>query len=156
MAHAAPAPARSTQAGRPATPSASMTALALPVLAGILYGFWAANIERYGHEVTGGNIALGLISGVLVAALCFGIHLWSARQGVRHILLRALVWGVFAGAAIGFLHSLANGAVVWSMLLGLAVGVGVLLGTLYRFYSSSEYTDAHKAAPTRGRTLVTK
>ncbi|WP_394432197.1 hypothetical protein [Streptomyces sp. SGAir0957] len=155
MAHAAPAPARSTQAGRPATPSASMTALALPVLAGILYGFWAANIQRYGHEVTGGNIALGLVSGVLVAALCFGIHLWSARQGVRHIALRALVWAVFAGAAIGFLHSLANGAVVWSVLIGLAVAAATFLATLYRYYSSSEYTAAHRLAPARGRTRLT-
>ncbi|MEU6394177.1 hypothetical protein [Streptomyces sp. NPDC046939] len=155
MAHAAPAPARSTHSGRPTAPSASMTAKTLPLLAGVLYGFWAANIERYGHKVTGGNIALGLISGILVAALCFGIHLWSARQGVRHIALRSLVWGVFAGSAIGFLHSLANGPIVWSVLIGLAVGVGTFLGTLYRYYSSSEYTEAHRVTHARGRTRVT-
>ncbi|MFJ9039686.1 hypothetical protein ACIRF8_24200 [Streptomyces sp. NPDC102406] len=155
MAHAAPAPARSTRAGRPATPSATTTAKVLPVVTGALYGFWAANIQRFGHEVTGGNIALGLVTGILVAALCFGIHLWSARQGSRHIGLRALVWGAFAGIAVGFLHSLANGGVPWSMVLGLIVAAATFVAMYYRYYSQSEYAperparQAHPASPTR-------
>ncbi|MCX3062324.1 hypothetical protein [Streptomyces beihaiensis] len=127
--HAAPAPAHLP----------SVPALVLPLIAGIAYGFWAANIQRRGGDVTGGNIALGLVSGALVAALCFGIHAWSARQEGRHFFARAATWGVFSGAAIGFLHSLANGTVLWSVILGAIVGGSMYVATYYRYYSASEY-----------------
>ncbi|MEV1019950.1 hypothetical protein [Streptomyces sp. NPDC050264] len=143
MAHAAPAPARSTGAGRPATPSVTTLAKVLPVVTGALYGFWAANIQRFGQEVTGGNIALGFITGILVAALCFGIHQWCGRQASRHIGVRAMVWGAFAGIAVGFLQSLANGAILWSVVLGAVVGGSTFVAVYYRYYSSSEYAPEH-------------
>ncbi|MEV3853877.1 hypothetical protein AB0J38_06070 [Streptomyces sp. NPDC050095] len=139
MAHAAPAPARSTPGGRPATPSATTTAKVLPVVTGALYGFWAANIARYGQGVTGANIALGFVTGIIVAALCFAIHQWCKQQGSRHIGVRAMVWGAFAGIAVGFLHSLANGTILWSVVLGIAVAGSTFVGVYYRYYSSSEY-----------------
>jgi uncharacterized protein YqgC (DUF456 family) len=145
MAHAAPAPARSKPGGRPATPSVTTTAKILPVLAGAIYGFWAANIQRFGHGVSGGNIALGLVTGVIVAALCFAIHHWCSRQGSRHIGLRAAVWGAFAGISIGFLRSLANGSILWSVVLGVIVAGATFVSVYYRYYSSSEYGAVHPA-----------
>lgn len=143
MAHAAPAPTRSTPGGRPAAVPPTAAAVAVPVITGALYGFWAANIQRFGQGVTGGNIALGFVTGIVVAALCFGIHQWSKRQGAAHIGARALVWGAFAGIAVGFLHSLANGAVVWSVVLGLFVAAATFVAVYYRYYSSSEYAPDH-------------
>ncbi|MET9499330.1 hypothetical protein [Streptomyces sp. NPDC006552] len=143
MAHAAPAPARSTRAGRPATPSVSTTAKVLPVVAGALYGFWAANIQRFGHEVTGGNILLGFVTGILVAALWFALHRWSARQGPRHMGLRALAWAAFAGIAVGFLRSLGNDTILWSVVLGAIVAAATFVAVYYRYYSATEYAPDH-------------
>ncbi|MGY0017464.1 hypothetical protein [Streptomyces sp. cg35] len=146
MAHAAPAPTRSAPGGRPATPSVTTVAKVLPVVVGALYGFWAANIARFGQEVSGGNIALGFVSGILVAVLWFAIHRWCTQQGSRHIGLRALVWGAFAGIAIGFLHSLSNPTVLWSVILGVFVAGGTFVSVYYRYYSSSEYAPEHVTA----------
>ncbi|MZD06755.1 hypothetical protein GTW43_16860 [Streptomyces sp. SID5785] len=134
--HAAPATHRR---GSGTALSPGSAGLVLPVVAGAAYGLWAASIQRYGGEVTGGNIALGFVTGVLVAVLCFGVHRWSAAQAGRHFFARAGAWGVLAGVSIGFLHSLANGTVLWSVVLGALVAGGVFLGTYYRYYSSNEY-----------------
>ncbi|MFI7385157.1 hypothetical protein [Streptomyces sp. NPDC049813] len=158
MAHAAPAPARSTRAGRPETPSLTTTAKVLPVVVGALYGFWAANIQRFGHEVTGGNIVLGFVTGVLVAAIWFALHQWSTRQGRRHQGLRALLWAAFAGIAVGFLRSLANDTILWSVVLGVIVAAGTFLAVYYRYYSATEYAPDHRldgaAAATAGRRVA--
>ncbi|MYW68834.1 hypothetical protein GTY65_32875 [Streptomyces sp. SID8379] len=118
--------------------SPTSAAVWIPVWTGVLYGFWAANIQRYGHGVTGGNIALGLVTGILVAALCFGIHQWSKQQAGRHFGLRAATWAVFAGIAVGFLNSLSNASHVWSSLLGLGVAAGTFVATYYRYYTANE------------------
>ncbi|WP_338698551.1 hypothetical protein V2W30_20615 [Streptomyces sp. Q6] len=133
--HAAPAPRRTGGA----TLSPTSAAVVVPVLTGIAYGFWAANIQRYGGEVTGGNIALGFVTGIIVAALCLGIHQWSRQQAGRHFVTRAGVWAVFAGIAVGFLQSLANGAILWSVVLGGIVAASTFVATYYRYYSSNEY-----------------
>jgi hypothetical protein len=136
--HAAPATHRRRRSGGGEL-STTPESVVLPFGAGVAYGLWAASIQRYGGEVTGGNIALGFITGAIVAVLCFGIHRWSKAQAGRHFLTRALMWAVFAGVAIGFLHSLGNGTVLWSATLGVITAIGVFLGTFYRYYSSNEY-----------------
>ncbi|WP_306318343.1 MULTISPECIES: hypothetical protein [unclassified Streptomyces] len=135
--HAAPAPGRSAPGGAALSPTGA--AFVVPVLTGIAYGFWAAAIDRFGGEVTGGNIALGFVTGIVVAALTFGIHHWSKGQSGRHFLARASAWGTFAGIAIGFLHSLSDPAILWSIMLGLIVGASTFVATYYRYYSASEY-----------------
>ncbi|MFI7005881.1 hypothetical protein [Streptomyces sp. NPDC050145] len=134
--HAAPV---SRRRPRGAALAPTDPAVVLPVVAGTAYGFWAANIQRYGEAVTGGNIALGFVTGILVAALCFGIHQWSAAQAGRHFFARAGAWGVLAGASVGFLHSLADGGILWSCFLGGFVAAGVFVAVYYRYYSASEY-----------------
>ncbi|MEU6846555.1 hypothetical protein ABZ930_32285 [Streptomyces sp. NPDC046716] len=131
--HAAPAPRRAASGL-----SLSSAAVALPVSAGILYGFWAANIERFGQGVTGGNVALGFVTGILVAALSFGIHQWSRQQAGRHLGLRAVTWGAFAGIAVGFLRSLGSGMVLWPIVLGLIVAAATTVMTYYRYYTAGD------------------
>ncbi|MEV5606877.1 hypothetical protein [Streptomyces sp. NPDC052225] len=134
--HAAPAHRRRT-GGAALSPTGA--AVVLPALTGIAYGFWAATVQRYGGEITGGNIALGLVTGILVAALCFGIHHWSKQRAGRHFLARAGTWAAFAGIAVGFLHSLADGAILWSVVLGGVVAASSFVAVYYRYYSASEY-----------------
>ncbi|MBO1333582.1 hypothetical protein [Streptomyces sp. VRA16 Mangrove soil] len=128
--HAAPARGMSL--------SPTSAGVVIPVITGVLYGFWAANIQRFGHGVTGGNVALGFVTGIIVAALCLGIHQWSKQQAGRHIGLRAATWAAFAGIAVGFLHSLANSAIIWSIVLGLIVAASTFVATYYRYYTATE------------------
>ncbi|MET8474201.1 hypothetical protein ABZY90_13775 [Streptomyces sp. NPDC006422] len=138
--HAAPAPGRGHTGGTSVSPMSP--GLVVPVVTGIAYGFWAASVDRFGGEVTGGNIALGFVTGIVVAALCFGIHHWSKQLAGRHFFARAAAWGAFAGIAVGFLHSLADRAILWSIVLGMIIGASVFVGTYYRYYSASEYAPA--------------
>ncbi|MFD8571583.1 hypothetical protein [Streptomyces sp. NPDC057694] len=129
--HAAPAPRRAASGF-----SLTSAAVWVPAVTGVLYGFWAANIQRFGQGVTGGNVALGFVTGIIVAALCFGIHQWSRQLAGRHLAVRAATWGAFAGIAVGFLRSLGNDAVLWPIVLGLIVASAVFVMTYYRFYTS--------------------
>ncbi|WP_420034453.1 hypothetical protein ACN2WE_19690 [Streptomyces sp. cg28] len=131
--HAAPAPRRASSGL-----SLASAAVTVPLITGILYGFWAANIERFGQGVTGGNVALGFVTGIIVAALCFGIHQWSRQQAGRHLGLRAVTWGAFAGIAIGFLRSLGSGLVLWPIVLGLIVLAATSAMVYYRYYTAAD------------------
>ncbi|MEU0916736.1 hypothetical protein [Streptomyces cyaneofuscatus] len=107
-------------------------AVAVPLALGIIYGFYAAFIRRDGGPSTGGQVVLGLVSGAVVAALCFALG--RIQRTLPHGL-RALAYGALTACAIGFLVSLTDTSVLRSTVLGLVVGVGVFLTTFYLFYS---------------------
>ncbi|MFH8881788.1 hypothetical protein [Streptomyces californicus] len=107
-------------------------AWALPLVLGVIYGFYAAFIRRDGGPSTGGQVLLGLVSGGALAALCF------ALGRIQHSLpreLRAAAYGALTASAIGFLVSLTDTSVLRSTVLGLAVGAGVLCVSYYAFYA---------------------
>ncbi|MEW2066593.1 hypothetical protein [Streptomyces sp. NPDC007346] len=107
-------------------------AWALPLVLGVIYGFYAAFIRRDGGPSTGGQVVLGLASGAALAVLC--LALGRIQRSLPHGL-RALAYGSLTACAIGFLVSLTDTSVLRSTVLGLAVGVGVFLATFYFFYS---------------------
>ncbi|ARF73666.1 hypothetical protein ACIOD0_09290 [Kitasatospora albolonga] len=107
-------------------------AWALPLVLGVIYGFYAAFIRRDGGPSTGGQVALGLISGAALAALCFALG--RVQRSLSHGP-RAVAYGALTACAIGFLVSLTDTSVLRSTALGLAVGVGVFLATFYFFYA---------------------
>ena len=82
---------------RPTTPAHhGRTALswAMPLVLGVILGFWAFFIKRDGGTTTDGQIWLGVISGVAFAALCYAL----ARSTVL------ACWGLaFTGIAAGAL-----------------------------------------------------
>ncbi|MFJ8753860.1 hypothetical protein ACIREO_31720 [Streptomyces sp. NPDC102441] len=108
---------------------------AVPLVLGVILGFWAFFINRDGGATTGGQIWLGVVSGVAFAALCFAL----AR--VRWALpreLRAAAFGVLTGGAVGFLSSLNGKSVLMSGFIGLVVGAGMFFTMFYAYYTREE------------------
>ncbi|MEV3929216.1 MULTISPECIES: hypothetical protein [unclassified Streptomyces] len=107
-------------------------AWAMPLTLGVILGFWAFFIKRDGGATTGGQIWLGVVSGVAFAVLCY------ALVQVRWALpreLRAAAFGVLTGGAVGFLYSLHDNSVLASGLLGLVVGAGMFCTMFYLYYT---------------------
>ncbi|MEU1014871.1 hypothetical protein ABZ383_14150 [Streptomyces sp. NPDC005900] len=139
MAHAAPLrptrrPGHSGRSGRSraaTTPTARWAGLAL--LMGVVYGLWACAIDRDGGPITTGNVLLGVVTGLVFAALMFAVH------RMAHALpreLRSLSWAVFAGVTFGFLCSLGGVGVLRCTVLALLIAGGVFAVTFYRYYTT--------------------
>ncbi|MEV6727559.1 MULTISPECIES: hypothetical protein [unclassified Streptomyces] len=130
MAHAAPtAPRRHLQAT--GMDEASKGQLTRALLLGLVYGVWAAFMQRQTGPVDAGNVFYGILCGAVFAAIMFTL----ARVGPRlKREVHAAAYGVFAGIAVGYLNSLTDHSVLRSSWIGLITGVGVGLVAFYRFY----------------------
>ncbi|WP_329382715.1 hypothetical protein OG625_20010 [Streptomyces sp. NBC_01351] len=135
MAHAAP-----TALGRQHWQMADMTHLSSgayvrPLLLGLVYGVWAAFIQRQTGPVDAGNVFYGILCGVLFAGIMFTL----ARIGPRlKREVHAAAYGAFAGIAVGYLHSLTNQSILKAVVVGLAVAVGVGAAAFYRYYTRED------------------
>ncbi|MFD3721776.1 hypothetical protein [Streptomyces sp. NPDC058674] len=136
MAHAAPtASGRHHRRTADTAHHASRSAYARPLLAGLVYGVWAAFIERQTGPVDAGNVFYGILCGAIFAGIMFAL----ARIGPRmRREAYATAYGVFLGVAAGYLHSLTDASVLRSTVIGLAVGVGVGLVAFYRYYTHED------------------
>ncbi|MFF2504228.1 hypothetical protein ACFVTY_12755 [Streptomyces sp. NPDC058067] len=130
MAHAAPA--SGTSGPRTTMAAGSRLSMGLSLLLGIVYGFWASGIRRDGGPITAGNVLFGVLTGVIVAVLCFGVHRMSFRLPRE---LRATVWAAFAGIAFGYLYSLTDATILRSTIMALCVAAGVFAAMFYRYYT---------------------
>ncbi|MFE9257614.1 hypothetical protein [Streptomyces sp. NPDC006879] len=129
MAHAAP---RASSRHLDSLKSLHTSTWAVPVVLGIIYGFWASNIHRQAAAVTVANFVFGLVCFVAFTALM----ITTGRLGqVLPRELHAAAYGAFAGIAAGFLKSLTNESVLRSAWVGVVVGVGVGAFSFYRFYT---------------------
>lgn len=116
------------------------TAVVAPALLAVVYGLWAAGMQRSSDApvgsagpITAGNVLFGIVTGVIVGAVAFGLH------RVSHALpreMRAMAWGVFAAVAIGFLYSLGGATVLRATTVALLVGTGVAAALFYRYYTT--------------------
>ncbi|WHM37844.1 hypothetical protein [Streptomyces sp. BPTC-684] len=106
--------------------------IALPVVIGVFYGFWAASINRRGGEVTGANIALGLVSGAVIAALGLGLLMIQGRLPRE---LRAAAFGTLFGAGTGFLYAQSGESVFGASMMGALLGGGMMAAAFYVFYT---------------------
>ncbi|MGW6753818.1 hypothetical protein [Streptomyces sp. NPDC055006] len=129
MAHAAPA---SRTSGLRSMAAGSRLSMALPLLLGIVYGFWASGIQRDAGPITTGNVLFGFLTGIIVAVVTFGIHRASPRLPRE---LRAVTWAAWAGIAFGYLYSLTDATVLRSTIMALTVAVGVFAAMFYRYYT---------------------
>jgi Ca2+/Na+ antiporter len=152
MAHAAPTPGgtrgmRRTRATRRTTRPPARTPdifserfhrvarYAIPVVLGLLYGYWAAANRRDGGPITGGNLLFGFVTALAFIVLCIAVAVLAPRL-MRE--LHSLTKSAFAGAAIGFLYS-QGGASVWaSVVLGLVVTAAIFTVFFYRYYTRED------------------
>ncbi|MEW2401761.1 hypothetical protein [Streptomyces sp. NPDC046862] len=107
----------------------------LTVLSGLVYGYWAAAVDRDGGPITGWNIFFGFMS-----ALAFMLVLTAVRM-VTPWLPRephAALWASFAGIAFGFLYSLTDASIERSSLLSLPVAALVGVMTYYWYYTHED------------------
>ncbi|MEU4486193.1 hypothetical protein AB0H94_15090 [Streptomyces purpurascens] len=115
----------------------AMAKVAVPVVVGLVYGYWAAALRRDAGPITGWNLLFGFLTTFVFAVVFAAV--WNVAQRLRREL-HALLWFVFTGCAMGFLYSQTGGSVLKSAGLGLAVGAGVLVMLFYRYYSREDAT----------------
>ncbi|MEU9088770.1 hypothetical protein [Streptomyces sp. NPDC048428] len=108
---------------------------AVPVTLGVILGCYATSIVRDGGVLTGTRLALGLISGAVLAALCFGLGRVQKRLPPE---LAAASYGALFGGSIGFLYSLSGKSVLAASVLGLLTGAGMLVAAFYYFYTRAD------------------
>ncbi|MCT9075041.1 hypothetical protein [Streptomyces fulvoviolaceus] len=139
MAHAAPAGGMPRPTNRtPDIFNAQVHRAArfgVPVVLGLVYGYWAAANRRGGGPITGWNILFGFVTALAFIVLCLAVATLAPR------LKRELHSGVksgFAGAAIGFLYSQTGESVLRSTALGLAVAAGIFAVFFYRYYTRED------------------
>lgn len=146
MAHAAPAvraPAR-----QPRTPDVfservhTVAKWTLPVLLGLLYGYWAAANRRDGGPITGWNLLFGFMT-----ALAFTVLYIAVRAVASHLMREphALIWAAFAGTAIGFLYEQGGATVPASIVLGLVIAASFFVALFYRYYTRED-AAGHRSA----------
>ncbi|WP_203187189.1 hypothetical protein [Streptomyces pratensis] len=133
--HATMPTRRRSQARTPERHGHTALAWAMPLALGVIVGFWAFFINRDGGATTGGQIWLGVVSGVAFAVLCY------ALVQVRWALpreLRAAAFGALTGGAVGFLSSLNGNSVLTSSAIGLALAVGMSCVMFYVYYTRED------------------
>lgn len=148
MAHAAPRARKAIERGgeRGSTtdvlsPRAHRAALVvMPVLLGLVYGYWAAANRRYGGPITGWNLLFGFLTALVFAVVLMALLVLAPKLRRE---LHAVVWAVFSGAAVGFLFSQSGGSVLRSAALSLAVAAGVFATMFYRFYTHED-AEGHR------------
>ncbi|WP_405819042.1 hypothetical protein OG241_28145 [Streptomyces sp. NBC_01390] len=108
---------------------------ALPVVLGLVYGFWAAANRRGGGPITGWNVLFGFVSALAFMAVFIGVRAVAPRLRRE---LHAVAWGAFAGVAFGFVYSQTGASVLRSAGNSLAVAASVSAVLFYRYYTHED------------------
>ncbi|MFJ4689157.1 hypothetical protein ACIQNG_20715 [Streptomyces sp. NPDC091377] len=143
MAHAAPAPGTTPGSALPDIFSArahTIAKWAVPIVAGLVYGYWAAANNRHGSGITGWNILLGFVAAIAFAGIWMALHALTPRLRRE---VHALLWAAFGGCAFGFLYSQTGASVLRSVVMSLAVTAVVLVVVFYRFYTHED-AEGHR------------
>ncbi|MGC0376128.1 hypothetical protein [Streptomyces sp. SAI-229] len=110
----------------------------VPVLLGVVYGYWVAANRRYGGPITVENFLYGFFAGVVFSLLFMALLALAPRMRRE---LHAALWAALIGSALGFLVIQApSPGVLRSTILGLVVAAGVFLTMFYRFYTHEDAT----------------
>jgi len=134
-------PGRSGMPGKPGIPDIFSarthlaTKWALPVVLGLVYGFWAAANRRDGGPITGWNVLFGFVSALAFMAVLIGVRAVAPRLKRE---LHAVAWGTFAGIAFGFLYSQTGASVLRSCGNSLVVAGFVTAALFYRYYTHED------------------
>jgi hypothetical protein len=147
MAHAARASRRTSRKGGRTSPTDIFGAQvhtaakwALPLVLGLVYGYWAAANRRGGGPITGWNLLFGFVAAFAFMAVYVAVRALAPRLKRE---LHALLWAGFAGAAVGFLTSQSGATWLWSTGLALIVAAGFFAVLLYRYYTHEDAEGHH-------------
>ncbi|MDX3521104.1 hypothetical protein [Streptomyces scabiei] len=139
MAQMAPTPGRPVLPATPDVFSERTHALAnriVPVALGLVYGYWAAAMNRDAGPITGWNVLFGLVTAFVFAALHIAVLTVAPRLRRE---LHAALWAAFAGCAFGFLYSQASQhSVLRSVAMSLAVAAAFFVVNFYRYYTHED------------------
>jgi hypothetical protein len=142
MAHAAPAPGGTrARTGRRELPDVfservhKVAGVGVPIVLGLVYGYWAAANRRAGGEITGWNLLFGFVTAFVFMALYAGIR-WLAPRLKRE--LHAVLWSAFAGCAFGFLYDQTDKTALRSAVMGAVVGAVFFIVLFYRYYTHED------------------
>lgn len=135
MAHATPV---TSAPGRPArlpdvfdARTHRIAHVALPLVLGLIYGYWAAAMNRAGGPITGWNVLFGFVAAFAFMGLFLAVSTVAPRLRREP---RAVLWGAFTGIAFGFLYSQNGRSVLHCSLMALGVGAAVTVAGFYRYY----------------------
>ncbi|OON75576.1 hypothetical protein B1H18_22125 [Streptomyces tsukubensis] len=123
-----------------------------PMVLTVVYGFWAANIQRDAGAVTGWNAVFGVVSGVLVGLVYLVVREMAPALPRGR---RALLWAAFIGVAFGFIYSLTGATILRCVIMALAVTVPTFLAFFYRFFTE-EVPDHAPVSPREPLTAGTE
>ena len=107
----------------------------IPVVLGLVYGYWAAANRRDGGPITGWNVLFGFVTAIAFIVLCIAVATFAPLLKRE---LHSAVKSGFAGAAVGFLYSQTGESVLRSTALGLAVAAGIFVVFFYRYYTHED------------------
>lgn len=107
----------------------------IPVVLGLVYGYWAAANRRGGGEITGWNILFGFVTAAAFIVLCIAVATFAPLLKRE---LHSLVKSAFAGASIAFLYSQTGESVYRSVAVGVIVTAAVFLVFFYRYYTRED------------------
>ncbi|CAM5489846.1 hypothetical protein [Streptomyces aurantiogriseus] len=113
---------------------------ALPVVLGLVYGYWAAANQRSGGPITGWNVLFGFVTALVFAVLYIGVRAVAPRMKREQ---HALLWSAFAGCASGFLINQAGSSVVYSTGVAVAIAAGFFAVLFYRYYTHED-AEGHR------------
>ncbi|MEU8887164.1 hypothetical protein [Streptomyces sp. NPDC048442] len=111
---------------------ASRASWAIPLTLGVAYGIYIAFMARGSSPLTWANVGLGVLCGVIMAAIAYGVGKAGKYLGPGQ---RALAFAVPFGAGMGFLFSLGGASVLTSVVYALVLFAGMLVTAHYAFYS---------------------
>ncbi|MFF7543959.1 hypothetical protein ACFZCU_10010 [Streptomyces canus] len=107
----------------------------IPVVLGLVYGYWAAANRRDGGPITGWNLLFGFVTAIAFIVLCIAVATFAPLLKRE---LHSAVKSGFAGAAVGFLYSQTGESVLRSTALGMAVAAGIFVVFFYRYYTRED------------------
>ncbi|MEU4034284.1 hypothetical protein [Streptomyces collinus] len=146
MAQAAPVPGGTTRTTRPAVTTGPppnvldarthrIGRLVVPVVLGLVYGYWAAANRRSGGPITGWNLLFGFVTAFVFAVVLMALLALAPRLRRE---LRALAWAVFYGCSFGFLYSQASESVLRSTGMSLVIAAVTFVVLFYHYYTRED------------------
>ncbi|GAA3823970.1 hypothetical protein ACFS5L_33365 [Streptomyces phyllanthi] len=116
---------------------------ALPAALALIYGYWAAAIDRgalpdvgaAAGAITGWNLLFGFVTAFVFMALYTAVRAVAPRLRRES---RALAWAAFTGIAFGFIYSQSDASVLRSTVMALLVAAPVFAVAFYRYYTHED------------------